>query len=388
MNAEFKVFYNNTAATEKMLGEIAEITVEQQIDRVWEARIKIPVCMTEEGVWESESVPAYQKFSRVRVEARRGEGDFTPLIDGRIVGHDTERSSIPGKSVLTLVVHDDSALLHGQDEVCRYEAATDSDIAREIFEAAELGGALDIEPTATRPDNPAAAIIQRGTKMQILRSLAARHQNFYAYVLPGKKAGESIGCFRRLPVLPDEKLPALVMFGEDANLAEFNVRENARSPSEVVAATMSLRDKSITTSTSSYRDAALLGDEVSTDADEANVTRRRLPPGQTDTVDLDAATQGAAARSGFSLEADGSVLPLCYAGVLSPYRVVAVRLSDSRFSANYVVFKVVHTLTASSYTQSFTVKGNAVSPSASASASAPAASASASASFNVQVSIF
>lgn len=388
MNAEFKVFYNNVAATVEMLGEIETITVEQQIDRVWEARIKIPMCMTDEGVWKSEDVPTYGKFSRVRVEARVGEGDFAPLIDGRIVGNDTERSSIPGKSVLTLIVHDDSSLLHGQDEVCRYEAAADSDIAREIFEAAKLGGTPAIEPTEARPDNPAAQIIQRGTKMQILRSLAARHQDFYAYVLPGEKPGESVGCFKRLPVLLDEKLPPLVMFGEDANLAEFNVKENARSPSEVVAATMNLRDKSIASSSSSYRDATLLGDEVSTDADAANVTKKRLPAGQTDTVDLDAATKGAAAKSGFSLEADGSVLPLCYAGVLSPYRVVAVRLSDSRFSANYVVFKVVHTLTASSYTQTFSVKANAVSPPASASASVPAASASASAGFNVQLSIF
>jgi hypothetical protein len=386
MTTEFKIFYDNQPATDEQLGEIDQIVVEQEVGRVWEARIKIPVCVTDTGTWESEDVSTNQEFTRVRIEIRKNENDFVPLIDGRIVGQDAERTSIPGKSTITLVVHDDSALLHQQDEIQSYDAETDSAIAEEIFDAAGLES--DVEETPARPDNPAAAIVQRGTKMQILRSLAARHHDFYAYVLPGESSGESIGCFKKLPTEPDETIPKLEMFGEDSNLAEFNIRQNARSSSEVTAATMSLRDKSVTTSTSSYRDATLLSDEVSTDVGEPNLTTRRLPPGQNDSVDLDSATAGAAATSGYSLEADGSVLHLCYDGILTPYRVVPVRLSDSRYSTNYVIFKVVHTITWSDHTQSFKVKGNAVSAAASGGAGLPGASAGLSASFNLQINIF
>ncbi len=388
MTTEFKIFYDNQPATEDQIGEIEQIVVEQEIGRVWEARIKIPVCVSEAGSWESENTPTNQEFSRVRIEIRKNDNDFVPLIDGRIVGQDAERTSIPGKSNITLVVHDDSALLHQQDEVQSFDADTDSAIAQEIFDTANLGGTPDVEETPARPDNPAAAIIQRGTKMQILRFLAARHQDFYAYVLPGDKAGESIGCFKKLPSEPDENLPKLELFGEDSNLAEFNIRQNSRSASEITAATMSLRDKSMTTSTSSYRDASLLGDDLSADVSDTNLTKKRLPPGQNDSVDLDSATAGAAATSGYSLEADGKVLHLCYTGILSPFKVVPVRLSDSRYSTNYVIFKVVHTISWSEHTQSFKVKGNAVSAAASSSASAPNASASVSASFNVQINIF
>lgn len=389
MNAEFKVFYDNTAATKEMLDEIDEITVEQQIDRVWEARIKIPVSMNDEGVWEDEENPRYREFTRVRIEVRIGEGDFVPLIDGKTVRSNPDHNASPGRSSVTLVVQDDSVLLHREDEVRRYEAAADSDIAQEIFGAANLGETPDVEPTPVQPDNPAAAIMQRGTKMQILRSLAARHRDFHAYVLPGKTAGTSIGCFKKLPELPDESLPVLVMFGTGANLAEFNLRNNPRSASEVVAASMSLRDKSILTGKSSYRDAKPLGEETSTAESRENLTVKRLPPGQSDTVDLNSAAAGEAASSALSIEADGSVLPFCYTGVLSPYRVVPVRLSDSRYSTNYVIFKVTHTLTRSQYTQSFTVKGNAVSAKKGGGGpSAPAASASAAVSFNIQVDIF
>jgi hypothetical protein len=389
MSAEFKVFYNNEPATQEQLDEIEEIVVEQEVDRVWEARMKIPVCMTEEGSWGGEDDATKQAFTRVRIEVRIGEGEFVPLVDGRVVGNDSERSSIPGKSMITLVIHDDSALLHREEELQRYDGKSDSQIAQEIFDAAALGGTPDVETTPDIPDNPAAATIQRGTKMQILRSLAQRQRDFHAYVLPGENAGESIGCFKKFPTQPDENLPSLVMFGEDRNLAQFNVRENARSSSEVTAATMSFGDKSIVTATKSYRDTTLLGSDTANEPSSENITKRRLPPGQSDTVDLDAAAAGEAARSSFSLDADGSVLPLCYGGVLSPYRVVPVLLSDSRFSTNYVIFKVLHTLTRSQYTQSFSMKGNAVSAKPSGSgATTPAASASASVSINVQISIF
>jgi hypothetical protein len=72
--------------------------------------------------------------------------------------------------------------------------------------------------------------------------------------------------------------------------------------------------------------------------------------------------------------------------------MVFASVSNSRYSANYVIYKVVHTIGISEYTQQFTLIGNAASPEESASASAPAAAAAvagaAAVSFNIQVDIF
>jgi hypothetical protein len=359
MTIEFKVYYDNEAATPVQLDKIEEIIVEQQINRIWEARVKFLADLSSEGAWSSEGETLRAEFTRVRIEVRFDENDFAPLIDGRIVGHEAGRSRTPGASVTTLIVHDDSSLLHREDESILYESEKDSDIAREILEAANLGGTPDIDDTSSRPDT-VTPILQRGTKMQILRSLAAQNGNFYAYVLPGANAGESVGCFKKLPESPDESLPALCMFGEDRNLAEFNIKHNARAASKIVAATLSMSDKSVTTGESSYGDAVLRGENLATNSSGENLTLRRLPPGS-NLVDLDGAAIGAAESSSFTLEADGSVLPFRYNGVLSPYRIVPVRLSDSRFSTNYVIFRVTHTLNHSNYTQAFTVRGNAVS---------------------------
>lgn len=386
MTKEFKVFYDGTAATMEQLNEIEEIVVEQEVGRVWEARIKIPVCISDTGTWEGEEDPNRAEFKRVRVEARIGNGDFVPLIDGRVIGQDAQRSQAPASSFITLIVHDDSSMLHREAESVSFAGQKDSEIARTIFESAALGGDVDVEDTPAPPD-PNAVINQHGTKMQMLRSLASRYQNYYAYVLPGKTPGASTGCFKKLPTKPDEDLPPLYMFGETRNLAEFNVRQNSQSASEIEGASLSFSDKGIATVKSSYRDATLLGDAVATEAPAGDVKKKRLPPGHNELTDIEGAAAGEADASGYTLKADGSVLPLRYTGILQAYKVVPVRLSDSRYSGNFLIFKVTHTLGRSEYTQSFTMRGNAVSPAKSSGPSVPAPSASVSASFNVQFGV-
>jgi hypothetical protein len=382
---EYRLFFDNEAADQSRLDKIEDIVVDQQMDMVWEARLSIPVCVNGDGKWEGEDEAWMLPFKRVRVELKVGKGDFVALIDGPIVGHDSARSSIPGKSIVTLVVHDDSALLHRQHKIDRH-SGSDSEIAQQIFEKAQLGGTPSITDTASRSDSPFQETMQSGTDMQMLRTLARRNPGWHAYVLPGSQPGQSIGCFKRLPTKTDG-LPPLVLMGDGRNLANFDLRNNARSPAQVQGASMSLKDKKILTATSSFRDASLLGDEPATPSGSGE-TIKRLPPGQGDRSDLDSLAAAAAAESGFSAEATGSVLSLCYDGVLWPYRAVEVRLSDSALSGPYVIVKVKHTLTRSEHTQSFTVRGNAVSAKSESSASKPQASASFSASFNVQVSIF
>lgn len=386
-NIEYKIYFDNQPAAKDVLDRIDEIVVEQQINMMWEARLKVPVCVDEKGKWESEDLPWLKEFTRVRVAIRVGDGDFVPLIEGRIKEPEQNMNPTPGNSIVTVVVRDDTWLLHtASDEVESYPTGTDSDIASQIFQEV-LGTSPQVDPTSAQPDNPAQFNMRRGSKMQFLRVLARRHENYYAYVLPGENPGESIGCFKKLPEETDG-LPALYLLGEDRNMRDIRFRNNGSAPSKVTASALSLRDKQVTSHTASYNDETPPKGETATQATGENLTTRRLPPGRSDTVSLESAVSGAAQTSAYSIEATGSTLPLCYSGVLTPYRMVPVRVSDSRYSTDYVIFKVTHTLTRSHYTQSFTLRGKAVSEKKGASATSPAASASASVSFNIQVSIF
>jgi hypothetical protein len=383
---EFKLFLDGESATMEQLDKIDEIVVDQAIDRAWEARLKVPVCVNDDGKWDAEADAWMNVFTRIRVEVNPGDGKFVPLIDGPVVGLDSARSAYPGKSVVTVVVHDDSALLNREAKVEVKQGETDSELARQIFLDASLGGTPDIEDTRAQPDETTAAAVRRGTPMQYLRELARRNRDFHAYVLPGRKPSQSIGCFKRFPTATDG-LPDMALLGPDRNVETFNVNHKAQNPCTVQAATLSIAHDSVKTSSSSYRDATLMGDQTP-DAKNSNQATCLLPPGQTDRVDLDEATKGAAADSGFSLEATGSVMPSCYPAVLSPYRVVMVKISDSPFSTKYLISQVTHTLTRSLYTQSFGMKGNGVTVGAGGGAGGPSPSADLGVSFNIQVSIF
>lgn len=383
---EFKMFFDGLSATVEQLDKVDEIAVDQAVDKAWEARLKIPVCVNNDGKWEGEEEAWMKAFTRIRVEVNPGDGKFVPLIDGPVVGFDSARSAEPGKSVVTVVVHDDSALLNREAKVEVTQGQTDSDIAEQIFTDAHLGGAPDIDPTLPQPDNKTSASVQRGTPMQYLRDLAKRNQDWHAYVLPGKLPSQSIGCFKQFPKDTDG-LPEMSLMGADRNIETFNVNNKAQNPSTVQAATLALDHGAVKTSTSSFRDATLLGNEPP-DTKNPSLATSLLPPGQTDRVDLDQATKGAAANSGFALEATGSIVPFCYSAALSPYRWVLVKISDSQYSTKYLITQVTHTLTRSIYKQTFAMKGNGVTTAPSSTASTPQPSASPSVSFNMQVSIF
>jgi len=352
---EFKMFLDGSSATTEQLDKIDEIVVDQAVDKAWEARLKIPVCVNNDGKWDGEQEAWMKAFTRIRVEVNPGDGKFVPLIDGPVVGFDSARTALPGKSVVTVVVHDDSALLNREEKVEVQKNKTDSDLARQIFSDAQM--TPDVDSTPAQPD-PNGASVRRGTPMQYLRALARQNRDFHAYVLPGKTPSNSIGCFKKFATDTDG-LPDMVLLGADRNIETFNVNKKAQNPSKVQAATLSIAHDKPQKSTASYRDATLMGDQAP-DASDPNPATRLLPPGQTDRVDLEQATKGAAADSGFSLQATGSIVPFCYPAALSPYRVVLVKISDSPYSAKYLISQVTHTLTRSIYTQSFAMKGNAV----------------------------
>lgn len=391
MIKEFKVYYGNVPASQEQLNAIEEIVVEQEIGRAWQATLTIPICIAADGSWDGENNPEYAEFARVRVEVRIGEGEFVPLIDGRIVDQDPGMSAEPGASTLTLTVQDDTTLLHREAGSESFPPGqSDSDIARALFADAALGGMIDVDETGESAD-PHVVVQRHGTPMQLLRSLMRRHPDCYAYVLPGSVPGTSNCCFKKLPEAPDPMLPTLVLTGPDRNMSGFHVQRVSNSAAQYEGAWLSMDDKNVSTGRSRSSEAAPSEGEAATVAGPAEIRTRRLPPGIGDHVDPSEAAESTARRSSYTIRAEGAVIPQRFRGILSPYRMIRARVSNSRYSSQYVIFKVTHTLGISEYTQSFSVRGNAVTPEASVSASSPAAAVAAGAaavSFNIQVDIF
>jgi hypothetical protein len=353
---KFRIYFGKRPATEDELAGVEEISVEQQMDMAWQATLKISLCLDDRGNWQHGENDFFQSLKRLRVELQVGSKPWVALIDGPIVGRDSAMDSQPGRSSLSLIVHDDSAFLNREGKVDVREGAADGEVVRALFgEAAEI-----VDKRIEKPPPPSARLaparVRRGTLMQQLRELAKRHE-FHVFVLPGAAPGQSIGCF-----LPDpqkkEGLPDLVLLGGERNLYNLQVSEEFQSPTRFRARTLTITDKQIVSRSSRLQELDLLGPKPAQPAKQA--ATQVLPPEENNEDDPARAVAAAARRTSYSLRADGRVIPGCYEGVLQPYQRVTIRAGTTALSGDYLLTKVTHRITPSIYSQEFSAKRNGV----------------------------
>jgi hypothetical protein len=353
---EFKLFFNDKPVTKEQFERVEDITVEQNVDMVWEARLRILIYSDDTGIWSGENEDLMSPFSRIRVELKNGKGLYVPLIDGVVSGFHSKMMSKPGESELTIIVHDNSILLNRIESIERFEKLLDSEIAKELFNNGGYNTILDVESTPIQPGSLPAVVIRRGTAMQLLRFLARRN-GMHAYVLPTENPGQSKSCFKSFPTETDG-LPPLTLLGNERSLESFNVRYHAEMPSMVKASTIGFTDKAIRSTKSKFANIDLLGKEKTYDK-ESETAGILLPPYQGESVDLDQAVSAQAGISSFAFEASGSVLDCSYQGILQPYRVVSILGINGRMSGNYLITEVTHAITRFTHSQSFTAIRNA-----------------------------
>jgi hypothetical protein len=136
----------------------------------------------------------------------------------------------------------------------------------------------------------------------------------------------------------------------------------------VQAFALRIKDKAVVSSTSRFGDIDLLGPEHTFENQSSTATLIALP-GPCSSVDPEQRAKAEAERASYALEARGQVLVESYPHVLAPYQTVSVRAVNDRLSGDYLIHRVTHTLSRSTYAQSFTVTRNAISGGSGASSS-------------------
>ena len=352
----FRIYYNDSPATQDELDRVEEISVEQQVDTAWEARLQLSICLDDNGNWEHLEESFMAEFSRVRIEIQIDTDPWIPLIDGPIVNAHSELHSEPGKSVVTVIVQDDSVLLNRTASVEVHEGEADSDIASAIFSSVPEITPGDIENATPSSDPQGGATVQRETGMQFLRRLARRN-GFHAYVLPADDAGSpSRGCFKRFAIDATSGLPDLVLLGDNRNIENFSTSNDAQSASRYTAHTIHIGDRSTVDQTSDFNNVALLGDQPAY-YKESDTGQDFLGPHQLD-EDPDRATRATTELSSYSVHVTGRALPDCFDGILRAYDVVTVRAGTTSRSGKFVVSRVRHVINRSLHTQEFNLLGN------------------------------
>ncbi len=343
----FRLYFGETPATREELGLIEEIEVEQEMDVAWEARIRLFLCLDEQGRWRRGPNQFAEPFSRVRVELRVTDA-FVPLIDGPVASYDTALDSRPGRSTVTLVVRDDSVLMNREEAAEVFEERGDDAIAREIFGRFPTIAETRVEPAGS--GRPAAA--RRGTAIRYLRELARAHE-YHAYVLPGSQPGRSVGCFLPDPAEPGD-FPPLVLLGTGRNVLDLEVHEDSERPETSRARTLRLGDQQVVAAETGMQDLALV--RPLPPLSGAEPASRLVRPEEIDREDPETRTRAQARRASYAYRASGRLVPGCYPAVLSPYQRVAVEVGDLPLSGEWLLTKVTHRITPDLYTQAIEAK--------------------------------
>lgn len=350
--AKFRVWFGAHEASTDDLARIEEIEVTQELDRFWEARIRMTMCLDAQGRWQHRPDTVAAPFSRVRVELDPGNGSFVPLIDGPVARFESRLDSQPGRSTATFAVRDDSVLLDREQGTEVFRDRTDSQVAEALLRSVDAIAEVRTSPptNATHP-----ITTRRGTRLTLLAQLA--HANARrAYVLPGSVRGQSIGCFLPDPAEADASLPALKLIGDSRNLVDATIEEDSESPERSQGATLRLSDGQVASFQSSAADLDISGDvPVLPDGDAPS---RLLPPADALREDLADATRRRARDAAYAFKLTSRVVPGCYAAVLSPYRKVRVECGSTPYSGTYLLTKVVHRITPSLYVQHFEARSD------------------------------
>jgi len=351
--AEIRVYFDNQPADPDLLDKFGEIRVDQAIGMAAEAQIPVVLAADTEGNWPALDEDFVQPMRRVRIEVRTGTGDFVALIDGPIVAQRIEMSAEPNMSLLTLVAHDDTALLSLEEEVALFEDLPAHEIARTLYQARGLDAR--VEDTEPASGSLTRYVVRRGTEMQLLRELA-RQTGMYAYVEPGSEPGTSVGVFAR----PEETagdLPDLVLMGADRNVHSFSVEFDALRPLRASARSIDIAAKSVLTALEDAISSRPLGSEPVHDAVSPGATL--LARTRETQSDLTAATRAAVDASGWALAARAEVTAEVYPAVMTPYKVIRVLGAGGRLSGDYLISDISHVIGFAAYTQTVGLRRNA-----------------------------
>jgi hypothetical protein len=352
--AQYRLYFDNVAATKDQLAHFEDITIEQEMDMACRGRFQVPLCLSKTGVWNGETETFLLGLHRIRLEVQIQSVAWVPLIDGPIINVEGGQFNEPGKSMLTLVVSDDSFYLH-RDETVKSFQDSDDEVARQIYNEVSQIADTDIDE-APAPSSPAFdTTVLRGTQMELLRQLA-RRQHMHAYVRCGDSPGESVGCFKADPSpTKDYGLAPMVLLGDGQNIFSFHSQKHAGQTATFRSGWINLKDRSTDNRNSNLSDLTLQGSDPTTDSPVKRLLRAR----QVEAMTLNRALQAETERAAYALKATGEVMKGVYTSVLQPYRNVQVLGANGTLSGTWLIKQVTHTLTRNHYGQSFHVIRNA-----------------------------
>jgi phage protein D len=366
----YEITFDGQAADDSLYADVLQIEVDERVAAASTFRVRFALTQQDSGEWTYTDDDRFSLFTNVGISVgfSGGAGGLEPVIDGYITGVTVHVGARPEESYLEVQGMDASVLLSLEEKTIPWPNLADSDIVQQIVSG--YGFTVQAESTSPVHQDIDTLIVQRGTDIQFVRSLARR--NGYEFYFQKDPTSGDVTAYFQPPQLSGSPQPDIaVQFGEQSNLLSFDVAVSGLRPLDVFVSQVDPSSKSVNTGQASSTQlttlgastleslvSAKLGQLVTPDQAQGRMLLVAQPTA--DATELSAVAQAVRDEAGWLITATGEINSDAYGAVLHPGRLVLVKGVGSEYSGTYYVTQVTHRLRSDgSYTQGFELRRNA-----------------------------
>ena len=345
----------------RIYSDLMAVEVQQDTTQRSMFAIQIHITILEDGSWtyldqEDSTHPTFSLWQRVTIEA--GFSDSADVvIDGYVAGIDTDITPETDDASVTVWGYDPSFAMDQEAKFKSWPDKTFSDIATEIFQSYQLTAEVTDSLILHAQDED--LLVQRSSDWQYLKELAARLG--YELFIEGAK-----GHFRLPDVEGTIQKDIAAHFGPSStNLIWFRGRVAAGAPQTYRRSRLNLREKTmepveVTASPLAALSARGAAAQIAGRSVAGMPTAQPARPPVGSAAELTAQLTGRRQEASWIGTGEGELDGVLYGRALRAGRLVLIKGVGRDFSGRHYVERVVHRLTAESYTQRFWVRRDGI----------------------------
>lgn len=336
---------DGTELSQEELEAVGQIVVEEALDEADAATLTASLEAQPDGEWTSLLDPLVEPRTSLVVQVAHGDSAYR--FDG--LSTDVSWHIDPTEaSQLTVKAVDRTLELDLEEKIVAWPGNSDSSIAEAIF--GEHGLDYEVEATPAGPDPDVHVVLQRGTDLAFLRSLAGKWG--YAVFLEADE-GRVVGHFHAIDPLADPQAELALGFGGTGAAADVTAS---------LAAAPLVRATRIPPLSDTPQSGESSGDDQAQGAIPlSGQTTLLLAPtdveGEVEPLDV---ASGLARRSAFGVRLTAEIETGAVGILLRARRPVLVKGLGASLSGQYLVERVRHDVTVERHRQNVTLVRNAL----------------------------
>lgn len=345
----------NSPAPSEVVEAIQELTVETALDTAGSFRLRLGIRQTPGGDWTLLDPSLFPPGAGLKIGVVSGSTPLpTFLFSGYVATQSVVYGETAGGSSVEIAGLDATGLMNLQDRAVAWPNLPDALIATKIFLSYQM--LPQVTPTGPVLIEPEGTTVQRGSDIRFLRRLARRN-GFEVYTLPQPNTGLEIGHFHAVSGTGPPAATLAVRAGEASSVTDLRVTQDMFRPTTVKADAVDFRHSTHSVTADQVGATVGGGTSVLSRIHPAPVTRL-TGSGLTAAGDLTAAAQADVDRAAAAVTAEGTVD--ASVGPLRPGDLIRIGGAGPAHSGSWLVRKVVHRISPTTYTQRFTAARNTV----------------------------